>query len=553
MVNDDDEQIEITGRQFEILHDDADRVLTPGPIQRLDDVVEPRSQREFDCSLERRRLPEGTLGYAVHFHGRTPSGLKVEASAYFEHYTYQTKRWSDVTSLYAVDLLNEVKLALGASEATPSSPVPLRVPRADAAISLGGSAVGTADAARAPVPVAAASPRLNTTGLTLTAVRNYVEAMRPTWTPADAAARDKGLHAIFASGGRHVLDQVGDEAFFLGRQCLLDEDPPTGDLFCRGTGKQGEVFVPSRIINGKKGDVVLLPGGPIGFIGNLLLSLDPPQYFSHCGIMTGNFYKVRHATASAEWLEDELTDPGFFSPDDPGTDGIKPESLKYIWPGTVDQTVDQAFHGSYFLYESRDGKRKKPYLIQAFSKDPVFFLNHDRHVVFPLMLTPDPLIESDPAFAHVRPALHKVAERAKQINGHYRFFCYSDGAISLKDDTAHRAPDQGEKWWASKTRPMVCSTLVLAAADDLGDLSIRLEGADAFTSDKDLERKPLVPGAKAPDEDALVDAVTRDGMYLYTAKERLQAAEALYAKAVEKADANDHVQLDVFISNFVDL
>ena len=51
MINDDDETIEITGRQIEILYDDADRVIVPGPLERMDAVLPPRSQREFDCSL----------------------------------------------------------------------------------------------------------------------------------------------------------------------------------------------------------------------------------------------------------------------------------------------------------------------------------------------------------------------------------------------------------------------------------------------------------------------------------------------------------------------
>ena len=43
MVNDDDEEIVITGRQLEILHDDPDRVIVPGPIVAMDAVVRPRS------------------------------------------------------------------------------------------------------------------------------------------------------------------------------------------------------------------------------------------------------------------------------------------------------------------------------------------------------------------------------------------------------------------------------------------------------------------------------------------------------------------------------
>lgn len=535
MVNDDDEHIEITGRQIEILHDDADRVIVPGPLERMDAVLQPRSRREFDCALLRRKLPQATLGYAVHFHGRTSSGLKVEASAYFEHYAYQTKRWSDVTSVHAVDLLNEVKAALAESAAKPRPPTP-RV----AVSATGNSVRKTMDRAEAELHAAAVPAALSpfaqqTTApaLTLTAVRNYVEAMRPMWTASEAAERTKGLDAIF-EGGQTFFGQESDESFFLGKQCLLDEEPPTGDLFCKSSGKRGQVFVPARIMNGKKGDVVLLPGGPVGFIGPLLLALIPAQYFSHCGIMAGNFYKIRHATASEDWLEDQVIGKNFDF--DRGSDGISPESLKYIWPGTVDQTIDEAFHGSYFLYESRDGKQKKPYKIEAFNNDPVFFMKHNRHIVFPQVLKPDPLLEGTSEFAHVRPTLHKVAEKAKQIKGHYRFYCYSNGAISLKDDTAHLAPDHGPAWWASGTRPMVCSSLVLAAVDDVTDAKIRLEGEGTFTTDKDLEKTPPAAplGATAPDEDALVDPMTRDGMYFYTEEERLLAAKTLFAKAYEK-------------------
>jgi len=539
MVNDDDEHIEITGRQIEILHDDADRVIVPGPLERMDAVLQPRSRREFDCSILRRKLPQATLGYAVHFHGRTSSGLKVEASAYFEHYAYQTKRWSDVTSVYAVDLLNEVKAAVAESAAKPRPPTP-RVTFSPTGNSIRKATKRTEAEVHAEPPAEPSSlfsiaQPTTAPALSVTAVRNYVEAMRPTWTASEAAGRTKGLDAIFG-GGQTLFDQESDESFFLGKQCLLDEEPPTGDLFCKSSGKRGQVFVPARIMNGKKGDVLLLPGGPIGFIGKLLLALSPPQYFSHCGIMTGNFYKIRHATASGEWLEDHVIGKTFDF--DRGSDGFDPESLKYIWPGTVDQTVDQAFHGSYFMYESRDGKFKKPYRIEAFSNDPAFFMEHDRHIVFPQVLKPDPLLEGSSEFAHVRPTMHMVAEKAKQIKGHYRFFCYSNGAISLKDDTAHIAPDHGPAWWASGTRPMVCSSLVVAAVDDVTDAKIRLEGEGSFTTNKDLEKTPppaAPPDTKAKDEDALVDPLTRDGMYFYTKEERLRAAETLYLKVYEKA------------------
>jgi hypothetical protein len=538
MINDDDEYVEITGRQIEIQFDDPDRVFVPGPLERMGDVIEPRAQREFNCSIPRHQLPNDALGYAIHFHGRTRSGLKVEASAYFEYYVFKPKRWSSITNLEAVELLQEVKAAF-MENAVCSKP---QIPRISTKVSSSRSQAATT----APVasvrsfstsgPIAsvfAAGQQISQTQISVTAVRNYVDAMRPTWTPGELAAKLRALDMII--GGQRFLDQEGD-AFFLGKQCLLDEEPPSDDLFCKGTGRRGEVYVPARIMNGKKGDVVLLPGGPLGFIGGLLQKLTPPQNFSHCGIMSGNFYKVRHATASEDWLYDEVygkTVPIFS--EKVGTEGFRPESIKYIWPGTIDQTVEQAFSGSFFKYTSPDGTRQKAYKIQAFGNDPVFFLNQSRHVVFPQILKPDPLLEGDPAFAHLRPTLAEVAEKAKRIHGHYRFFCYSNGAISFWDDTAHRAPDRGPGWWASASRPMVCSTFILAAINDITDKRIRMEGKDVFVTEGDLEKTPPAPGVDPPDKDALIDSLTRDGLYFYTAEERRNAADFLYDDVYKKA------------------
>lgn len=557
MVNDDDEYIEITGRQIEILYDDADLVFVPGPLERLGYVVEPRSRLDLDCSIPRLSLPNNAFGYAVHFHGRTRSGLKVEASAYFEHYFYRTKQWSDVTSLDALDLLRNVRAAFteGVSCAKPA--IPLLKDAVPAATSIQGREAAAAFAAPASFmsSTPAGGPLVSPfpTGeqdvqsqISITAVRNYVEAMRHVWTKSELEKNMRGLNAII--GGHKFLDRDGD-SFFLGQQCLLDEDPPSDDLFCKGTGRRGKVFVPARILNGKKGDVILLPGGPLGFIGGLLQHLTPAQQFSHCGIMSGNFYKLRHATASEDWLYDNLVGRTFLSPDDVGTDGFSPESIKYIWPGTVDQTVDEAFHGSFFKYTSADGRKEKVYPIHAFSQEPSFFLN-TRQVVFPQVLKPDPLLEGDAAFTHLRPTLAEVAERAKAIRGHYRFFCYSNGAISIWDDTAHRAPDRGASWWASGTRPMVCSTLVHAAIQDVQDKKIRMEGRGAFVEPSDLE-KSAPPNTKAPDKDALIDPLTRDGLYLYTEEERREAAKFVYKhvydKAYEKAGA-----LGMFVADVPD-
>ena len=211
--------------------------------------------------------------------------------------------------------------------------------------------------------------------------------------------------------------------------------------------------------------MVLLPGGTDRLYWQAATGLDSAQFYLALRdhdrqlLQATPRHRVRRVGARIKSSVRSL------APVDRGTQGFDPEGLKYIWPGTVDQTVEQAFHGSYFLYES-GGKHKKPYMISAFSNDPGFLWSGTPRR-FSTCAQARSIIEGEAEFAHVRPTLHTVAERAKQIKGHYRFFCYSNGAISLKDDTAHLAPDKGPTWWASGTRPMVCSSLVLAAVDDV--------------------------------------------------------------------------------------
>ena len=50
--------------------------------------------------------------------------------------------------------------------------------------------------------------------------------------------------------------------------------------------------------NARKGDIVLAPGGPAGFIGGLLRQVSPPQHYGHCGIMTRNYDMITHSTFS---------------------------------------------------------------------------------------------------------------------------------------------------------------------------------------------------------------------------------------------------------------
>ena len=80
------------------------------------------------------------------------------------------------------------------------------------------------------------------------------------------------------------------------------------------------------------------------------------------------------------------------------------------------------------------------------------------------------------------------------------------------------APDRGG-WWASKTKPTVCSSLIWAAIKGLDNPKITLEGKDYYTKSSDLETSDI--GAQ-------VDSLTRDGLYFYTKFERQNAVNWLY-------------------------
>jgi hypothetical protein len=59
------------------------------------------------------------------------------------------------------------------------------------------------------------------------------------------------------------------------------------------------------LANAYKGDVIMCPGGSMGEIGGLLHQLQPPQHYSHTGLMVTDYDLIRHSPASDERLTSE--------------------------------------------------------------------------------------------------------------------------------------------------------------------------------------------------------------------------------------------------------
>jgi hypothetical protein len=295
----------------------------------------------------------------------------------------------------------------------------------------------------------------------------------------------------------------------VGQECDPDNVPdnlPDG-MVCQLTAEVQWRYVPGRVLNAKKGDCLLDPGGP-GLVGQLLRQVTPAQFYSHCGIMTKNHIEVTHSTGSDDWLKDHLAGSLFGQK---GTEGFDPAALKYLWPGTVKQTIDNAYYGEWITSPDTG-----PYRISDFSFAPD--LSDSSTIIYPVVVKPNPFDET----AAVRGKLHAIADAALVIKGHYRFYCYTKPEIALGPEGI-AGSDSG---WAQGTIATTCSSFIWLAAQHA---NVKLEGPNKITSVGDLEPKDVTPGGAA------ADGSTLDGLYFYTAAERRAAANWLFNNVFDVA------------------
>jgi hypothetical protein len=289
---------------------------------------------------------------------------------------------------------------------------------------------------------------------------------------------------------------------------LTESDLATAEskqLVCQLTGDVEDVMMPGRFMNARKGDIILSPGGT-GLIGNLLRSVTPSQLYSHSGMMTRNYDEVTHSTASEEYID------SYIDEEEP-TDGLPANMIKYMWPGVVAQPVEAAVNGESYTHPENG----KPYSISSFSAHTVGVTHNGNFMMVPpLVVKPDPLQETD----DVRTRLHGVADAARALGyrpsetakSHYRLFCYTDPTIGQTTTAPATAG------WAANTVPTVCSSMIWMSAKSK---SVRLESDQAVVMPSDLDQKDIDAGAA-------VNPGTPDGLYMYTAAERLDAGTWLY-------------------------
>lgn len=278
----------------------------------------------------------------------------------------------------------------------------------------------------------------------------------------------------------------------LGEICVPDPDVPVRPgIVCSATDEFD--FQSPYIGNAKKGDIILSAG--CGMIGDLLRQVSPPQRFSHSGIMVDSWTRLRHSTAAEERY-----------PRGASGDGFVPELLKYGWPGVITETIGEAYEGHYLI-----DPEGEPYFLRSFNLDPAN-CSGDAATLYPSVVKPPFDLEQQlvpRSSLTVRQTLESIAEEAKAIDGHYRFFAYTDADLvgRLQGPGAQATSDAP---WAQAGAPdaTVCSQLVWSAAHAAG---VQVEDAAVEPGDK-----PHVP------------AQAKNGLYLYSEDERRTAGHWLY-------------------------
>ena len=455
------ENLHFTHQQIEFLYNDPEKLSVPNTPVQINFIVGAQSSHNFDCSIPIEIYPKDCFGYAIHLSGRTESGFKVYASAYFEYQTnYQQAKKINDSKLVA--LLHSIRNE---------------------------------------------SCKINRDIISVQEFSQHLEKKNHTdISPVVKQELSKRFDFLLGDAAPALNGNLNN---LEGQECIADEEPPSEDFVCQITDDWNWVFIPAKIINARKGDIILSPSGN-GPIGGLLKQVGPVQMYQHCGLMIQNFYKLRHSTGSEKWLADQAVGSIM---GEKGSEGLNPEKLKYFWPGTIDQTIDEAYNGSHLPDPhgiTNDKGEVKTYKIRAFDAS-------SNEIVYPVVIKPNPSIEAEKF--EIREQLHKVAEESKKIKGHYRFYCYTEANISLREFSKDYIAPNKPGWWASNTVPTVCSSFIWTAVKAVTNPEIKLEGSDFFSQPSDIESTDL--GAD-------VDFKTVDGLYYYTETERKAAAVWLH-------------------------
>jgi hypothetical protein len=163
--------------------------------------------------------------------------------------------------------------------------------------------------------------------------------------PPSVAVLDGEAFVAFSDAGRPVVGSavrlfpgVAD-----GQRCLPGECPPDDAVVCVAE-EEAVVWRPAYIANARKGDLILSPADGHGAIGTLLNEVQPSQVHDHMGIMLADRLLIRHCTESKDRLKEKGYYTGGIWFENAPSNGMRPDHLKYGWPGAITQRIEDAFY-----------------------------------------------------------------------------------------------------------------------------------------------------------------------------------------------------------------
>ncbi|MBI2894039.1 MAG: carboxypeptidase regulatory-like domain-containing protein [Deltaproteobacteria bacterium] len=303
---------------------------------------------------------------------------------------------------------------------------------------------------------------------------------------------------------RAAFDAVGDEC---------DPSEPQEEGFsCVASGLWTETgpYVP----NARRGEILLY--AECNPVHSMLQALDPPQAFTHEGIITKHYTELANTTISQERLQKKSGSDGW--------EGAEAEdALRYGWPGWIIQEVNGAFNGE-LVWNEEDGKGWE---VGSFESDPVQ-CGSDGEIVEPVVLRPVPGTEEAR-----QPALNMVADAAADsaLGGHYRWYGYSCGDIATRAELD--GPLVGDDDPANPAT--VSSTYIWSLFEASG---VELEGDELEPEDVANGAEVVIPAGRIsqcafvpPDPwlfAILEEPLSVDGLYRYDRAERAAASEVLH-------------------------
>jgi hypothetical protein len=332
---------------------------------------------------------------------------------------------------------------------------------------------------------------------------------------------------------------------------------------------QSETIMPWRIRNAHRGDILLCPGGPSGLIGALLAALSPPQDYSHCGMVLDDGRSIRHCTTTDDQLQMHASSRIPIADMPVPLDGFEESALRFGWPGTLTQSVDDARR--FAQNEKTEGRALSDpslppsdgnkFWIHALSFNPSV-LEVDNGVgsttskiVWPVIVSTCASVLSAQHRSEVADALDRVATAAEGLRGHYRTYAYTDAnprggpsmvtvPVLASDGTVPAAGAGCTGAGGARVPPTAsmgyqCASFIwnavqaANAARTPGTKKVVLDGrADGQTPLHNCDRTSDIMRMPYPSD--RFDAATLDGLYLYPEELRRKAAEAFHDKLIAK-------------------